>query len=80
MKITKTQLKQIIKEGLKRSLLEVREFKPSQQEGSFVLKDDGVFELTLELSGRTGAMTTAVVEGQLNQDSMDMLMDLANKS
>ena len=76
MKITKTQLRRIIKEEKRKLLREAREFRPSRREGSFVLQDDGTFKLTLELSGRPGAMTTAVVEGQLDQDSIEMLKEL----
>ena len=76
MRITRRQLRRIIREE-KLLLREAREFRPSQREGSFVLQDDGTFTLTLELSGREGSMTSAVVEGQLDQDSIEMLEELA---
>ena len=75
MKLIKSQLKKMIKEELEQTLKEVREYRPDQREGSFVLQDDGTFELTLIIQSSGQGMETVVVEGQLAPGSMG---DLAN--
>ena len=77
MKLTASQLKQIIKEEKEKLLREGQEFYAHEVEGpAFRLEDGGKFTLSLKISGRDHAETTAVVEGQLFGDSLNMLTGL----
>jgi len=78
MKITKNHLRRIIQEETDRLIKETRQFKPLQREGSVTLNmEDGAFSLALELPGsKDGALFSAIVEGNLDEDSVNMLEKL----
>ncbi len=74
MKLTASQLKQIIKEEKEKLLREGQEFYAHEVEGpAFRLEDGGKFTLSLKISGRSGAETIAIVEGRLFGSSLNSL-------
>ena len=79
MKVTKAQLKQIIKEEVSR-LTEPREYKVSPNEPLVTVYEDGRFEVVLVTGGRVGAMTVAKVKGKLDPEDLEMLGGLQKQA
>ena len=76
MKLRLSELRQIIREEFN-VLTEQREYKVSPAEPFVSVNlENGKLVITLVTGGRAGAMTTATVEGQLDDDSLEMLQSM----